>query len=137
MRSTFEIDQMIAIVAGGAYYDLHNCFDFVRFDYAPTRREVRLEWQRSHGAGIPQDAPERFVLRFEGVQDVAIQRRDRDMPFTEDSCVASVTFLPPDLEDRFDAICPEYRSADEHFSIEFQSGLGIKIWAESVIHEIA
>jgi len=136
VKSTFQLDQTIALVVGNAYYDLHNCFDFVGFEYRPTEKKVRLEWQRGAGDWVAKDLPTKLVLIFEGVANFAARRRDDEMPFTEDSCLASITFLPPELSDNFAALCPDHRSDDEHLSIEFQSGASIKIWAESVAHEI-
>jgi hypothetical protein len=66
------------------------------------------------------------------VLNFAAKKRDDEMPFTEDDCVASISFLPRELSEEFDAICPDHRSAGEHMSICFQSGSCVKIWAESV-----
>ena len=38
MIATFQLDQITAIVVGDAYYDLHNCFDFVSVEYRPTEK---------------------------------------------------------------------------------------------------
>ena len=136
MRSSFTLDQTIAIVAGGAYFDLHNNFRFVGFEYRPTERIARLSWTRGDGDWVSRDLPKRLTLCFVGVSNFTVKRRDDALPFTEDSCIASISFLPPDLADIYSAVCPDYRSDDEHISIEFQSGAGAKIWAESVTHEI-
>lgn len=136
MRSNFQLDQTIAIVAEDTYYDLHNCFDFVGFEYRPTEKKARMEWRRGTGAWVSGDLPIKLVLSFTDVTNFASHRRDDEMPFTEDSCVASVTFLPSELANNFEAICPGHRSDDEHLSLRFQSGSGIKVWAESVKIEV-
>ena len=136
MQSTFQLDQSIAISADGMYCDLHNCYDFVGFEYRATEKKARFEWKRGDGDWIAAESPKRLFLSFDGVANFAVLKRDDEMPFTEDSCVASITFLPPELSDHFDAICPGERFENEHLSINFQSGSAIKIWAASVTHEI-
>jgi hypothetical protein len=136
MRSNFELSQMITIVVGDLYLDLHNCFDFVGCEYRATEKKAWLKWQRGAGDWVAKDLPKKLTMSFEGVSNFAAQRRDDAMPFSEDNCVSSITFLPHELGDDFEAICPGHRSADEHLSIGFQSDAAIKIWAESVRLEI-
>lgn len=57
------------------------------------------------------------------------------MPFTEDDCLSSISFLPRELSEEFGAVMQGFRSEDEHMSLSFQSGSHVKIWAESVRHE--
>lgn len=135
MRSTFELDDTIALSVGAAYYDLHNDFDFVGYEYRPTERKARFDWMRSDGDWVAEGLPARISLAFDGVSNFAAKRRDDEMPFTEDDCVASISFLPKELAEEFEAICPGHRSEDEHMGICFQSGSSVKIWAESVRHE--
>jgi hypothetical protein len=136
VRTSFQLDQTIAVVADGAYFDLHNCFDFVGFEYRATEKKARLEWKRDTGDWVAKGLPKKLILSFDGVTNFAAKKRDDEMPFTEDSCLASITFLPPELSGHFDAVYPGKRFKDEHLSIEFQSGSGFKIWAESATHEI-
>ena len=135
MRTTFQLDDSYALVAGESHFDLHNHFDFVGFEYRSSEKKARLEWQRGIEEWVPKTLPNRLALVFEGVTNLVVQRRDDYLPFSEDSCVASISFLPPALADRFDTPCPGHRSDDEHLSIQFQSGAGIKIWADSATCE--
>jgi hypothetical protein len=132
MRANFEIEQTIAIASGDSCFDLHNCFDFVGFQYLPSHREASFEWERTQAPRVPDGLPARLFLVFDGVSNFAVRRRDDEMPFTEDDCVESISFLPPELDADFDSICPEYRSDSEHMRIGFQSGACVKIWADSV-----
>jgi hypothetical protein len=134
MHSSFSIDLDIAIVSGELYCDLHNCFDFVSLNHRPTEKRTELIWHRGTGDWISKALPAKLTLSFQGVTNILVHRRDDDMPFTEDDCISEIAFLPPELADTFDSICA-YRGDDEHISIGFQSGSGVKIWAESVTHE--
>lgn len=135
MRSTFDLDGSIALLADAKYLDLHNCFDFVGYEYCPTERFMQLRWNRGTGEWISADLPQGLTLTFVQVSNVAVHQRDDEKPFTEDNCVSHITFLPPALNEEFGAVCPGERFPDEHMSLTFQSGAGIKIWAESVHHE--
>jgi hypothetical protein len=136
MRANFQIQQNIALVVDGNYYDLHNNFDFIGFEYRPTEKVARLEWRRGEGNWIPKNAPAKIILVFSDVTNLAVKRRDDKTPFSEDSCLENITFTPPDSEDQYDVIFPEYRSDDEHLSFGFMSGAGLKIWAKDVTAEI-
>ena len=136
MRATFLIDHSYAVAVGESHFDLHNDFDFVGFEYRPSEKTARLEWQGGTGDWVSKTLPCKLVLLFEDVTNLAVQRREDEMPFSEDSCVHSIDFSPPELADTFDVTCPDYRSETEHLSIKFQSGSGIKVWAGSVTHEI-
>lgn len=136
MQTTFQVSGTIDLVAEDREYDLHNNFDFVGYEYSPTAKEARLSWRRGEGDWVPKDTPARLTLRFKGVTNLSVRRRDDEMPFTEDDCMASITFAPPEFADDFDSVFGGFRRADEHLAIVFQSGAALKIWAESVVHEI-
>lgn len=135
MRATFDLDGIIVIIADGKHLDLHNCFDFVGYEHRPTERFMRLRWNRGTDEWVSPALPKGLILTFLQVKNVAVRPRDDAMPFTEDNCVASISFLPAALNDEFGAVCFGERFPDEHLSLRFQSGAGIKIWAESVSHE--
>ena len=136
MHANFEINGMIYLVVGSVEYDLHNNFDFVGFEYRPTDKIAWLRWRRAKGEWVPQGTPACLNVCFTGVRNLAVRQRDDEMPFSEDSCLASITFLPAELDRDFEAICPEFRRSDEHLSLVFQSGAAMKIWAESATYEI-
>ncbi len=136
MRASFEVDQSIALVASGAYYDLHNCFDFVGYEYQPTARVARFSWERTDGPWVPDDLPQELSLVFEEVSNLAVRMRDDEKPYSEDDCVEAISFLPREQAHDFDSICPDHRSLDEHFMILFESDACVKIWATRVFLEI-
>ena len=135
MKSNFEIDQTIALESGEQYLDLHNCFDFVGYQYQPKEKRIQCEWKKTIGDWVSPELPEKVYLDFEGVSNFAAQKREDEIPFSEDDCLSSISFLPKELNEEFDAVCPDFRSADEHISLSFQSGSCIKIWADSVTLE--
>jgi hypothetical protein len=44
--------------------------------------------------------------------------------------LAAVTFTPPEYASEFESEFEGYRSDSEHVTFSFQSGFGLKIWAE-------
>jgi hypothetical protein len=135
VHTTFQVSQSIVLVADGLHLDLHNCYDFESYHHSPSARTTRFAWQRATGDGVPEGLPSRITLTFEGVTNLAVRRRDDEMPFTEDGCLSGFNFLPSRLMDEFDAFLPGDRSDDEHASLSFQSGAAIKVWAERIRHE--
>lgn len=130
MQTNFEIDQAIAISSGEHYLDLHNNFAFVGIDYQPTAMSAVLRWTRGAGSWVPADAPREVILTFRRVTNFAVCRRDDAMPRTEDRCLETVSFTPPEFGDDFDRCFQGYRSQEEHLTLRFHSGAAIKIWAD-------
>ena len=105
MDTSFTLETTIALVAGDKYLDLHNCFDFTSYEYRPSEQILRLRWRRGVAEWVSKELPTGVILTFSQVTSVAVRRRDDEMPFTEDCCLASITFLPSTLNDIFDAVC--------------------------------
>ncbi|MGD0813358.1 MAG: hypothetical protein ABSA83_07120 [Verrucomicrobiota bacterium] len=132
--TNFTFDSSIEIGYGGRkhYLDLHNCFDWQTITYLSEERRIKMTWTRSSGDWVQQGLPSAFALEFRGVSRFAAWPRDPEMPFTEDSCLASVTFTPPEYASDFKRAFEGYRSDSEHIMFLFMSGFGLKIWAEDV-----
>jgi hypothetical protein len=135
MRLTnFTFDSSIEIGYGGRhrYLDLHNCFDWQTITYFSEERRIKMTWIRSSGDWVQQDLPPALVLEFRGVSRFAAWPRNPKIPLTEDSCLASATFTPPEYGSDFERMFDGYRSDSEHITFLFMSGFGLKIWAGEV-----
>jgi hypothetical protein len=130
----FTFDSSVEIGFGGRhrYLDLHNNFDWQSVSYLSEERRIRMSWIRSTGDWVQPDLPQGFVLEFRGVSKLAACPRDSELPYTEDSCLHGVTFTPPEYASVFEGEFEGYRSDSEHITFSFQSGFGLKIWAEEV-----
>lgn len=129
---TFDSSIEIGIAGRFRYLDLHNCFDWQGITYFSEERRIRMSWIRSTGEWTPRDLPLGLVLEFRGVSRFAACPRDSELPYTEDSCLAFVTFTPPEFASDFNDEFRGYRSGSEHITFSFQSGFGVKIWADEV-----
>lgn len=136
MHCDFEVDQEIALTAGEQYFDLHNNFDFVGIDYRPTAQIAILRWKRGAGNWVPAGTPAELELTFHKVANFAMRCRDEEMPRSEDDCLQSMTFTPPEFFGNFDSCFTGYRSPDEHITLLFQSGAALKIWAQRAQLEV-
>ena len=135
MRLTnFTFDSSIEIGVAGRhrYLDLHNCFDWQSITYLSEERRIKMSWIRSTGDWVQPNLPPALTLEFHGVSRFTTCPRDTELPYTEDSCLASVTFSPPEYASDFESEFEGYRSDSEHITFSFQSGFGVKIWAEEV-----
>jgi hypothetical protein len=128
----FTFDSSIELGFGDRYrwLDLHNCFDWRSLDYLSENRRIQLTWQRGSGEWIQSSLPDIIVLEFRGVARFAVCPRDPELPYTEDSCLAFVTFTPPEFSSDFKSEFGEYRNEAEHLTLGFRSDFGLKIWAE-------
>ncbi len=128
----FTFDSSIELGFGGRerWLDLHNCFDWRSLDYVSEKRCIKLTWLRASGEWIESSLPEIIVLEFRGVARFAACPRDPELPYTEDSCLAFVTFTPPEFSSDFECEFGGFRNEAEHLTLRFQSSFGLKIWAE-------
>jgi hypothetical protein len=130
----FTFDSSIELGCDGKhrYLDLHNCYDWQGFSYFSEERRIEMSWIRSNEPWVHEDLPGSLVLEFRDVSSLATRPRDSELPYTEDSCLASVTFTPPEYASNFDSEFPDYRDESEHLTFCFQSDFGLKIWASEV-----
>ena len=127
---TFDSSNEIGFAGRHRYLDLHNCFDWQSITYFSQERRIKISWIRSTGNWVQPDLPPSLVLEFRGVSRFAACPQDTELPCTEDSCLASVTFSPPEYAADFESEFGGYRTDSEHITFSFQSGFGVKIWAE-------
>jgi hypothetical protein len=120
---TLEVDDM--------YLDLHNNFDFRAIEYSIDKRVIRLFWRKNPGEWVPEKLPGKVTLEFYGVTRFRMNARDADIPFSEDDCLGTIGFLPPDMWDYMDGYSPHKPAADDDLLMDFMSGAALKVKAES------
>lgn len=122
----------IGLQVGDMYLDLHNNFDFQAIKYSIDKREIRLSWKKHSGDWVPEKDPRIIELEFHGVTRFKMKERNPDIPFSEDDCLNTIGFLPPDMWDHIDGYSPHQPSAEDDLLMDFMSGAALKIRAESV-----
>jgi hypothetical protein len=138
---TFYSSTEIGIASCPRFLDLHNIYGWQSITYLPEKRRITMSWILPTGNQIQPDLPPAaavalknlprvVALEFRGVSRFAASPRDPEMPYTEDTCLHAVTFTPPDYASDFESEFEFFRSDSEHITFMFQSGFGLKIWAE-------
>lgn len=132
--TNFTLIDDISIRYNKMYLDLHNNFDFQGFSYNLNTRSFELIWSASKEdwASVTIDG---FKLVFSGVTFLKFRERDSEVPFTEDSCLSNIGFMPCDDEGRkdFDSfLVPECITNEDDLTISFHSDFAIKINCQSV-----
>ncbi|NLT69279.1 MAG: hypothetical protein GXX91_01130 [Verrucomicrobiaceae bacterium] len=130
MKEHFTFGSDIRLVADGHELDLHNNYDFQGVDYSVRDRSVILRWQRGGGDWVPKEIPSEVELRYDGVERFEFHRRDPEMPFTEDDCLASSGYWTD--EDRGGGILVMPAAPEPGWlrAFQFQSGAVILIQAQ-------
>lgn len=116
-----RIDKDIEIVNEDKFYDLHNDSDFTRFVYEVLRQEIIFEWEYP----THKDKPNKITLTFQKVNNFSISERDGELPFSEDTCLSSIYVNNGDAG-----------VTGKNAELEFQSGMVVKIIAESLVFNI-
>ena len=129
MEEHFTFGSDIYLVADGHELDLHNNYDFQGVDYSIRDRSVVLRWHRGGGNWVPEGSPSEVVLRYDGVERFEFHRRDPEMPFTEDDCLANSGYWTD--EDWGDGVFVTSAPPEPDWlrAFQFQSGAVILIQA--------
>jgi hypothetical protein len=138
---TFYSSIEIGIDGRPRFLDLHNIYGWQSITYLPEQRRITMTWIRPTEGEIQSDLPTAVTvalkglppvvtLEFRGVSRFAASPHDPEMPYTEDTCLNAVTFTPPEHASDFKSEFEVFRSDSEHITFMFQSGFGLKIWAE-------
>jgi hypothetical protein len=119
---------------GGESFDLHNCYDFIGFDYDISSRTLRLRWTPSTYAPPGERRP--ITVTFQQVTHFSAQPRDRQIPFTQDDCLSDVCFVLPDAHTDECFSTESTPTSDLHYVFSFMSGFAIRVHAESAVCQI-
>ncbi|GAA4296174.1 hypothetical protein [Nibribacter koreensis] len=130
--SNFEIEDSIALRYANQYLDLHNDYDFTDFKYSVSSQIFEMSWTPIQSISTVTNPVTGLKLRFEEVDFLKIQERDNEMPYSEDTCIDIIGFLPQEMREVMDSFGakPDYENDDMVF--HFRGGQTIKIYAESV-----
>ena len=121
----------ISIEWEGQNLDLHNNFCFESLHYALQLKQVEAVWIRSTEHWASDVTLPGLMLVFKDVSFFRVKERDEAYPFSEDGCLAIVSFHSALDRDEFDSISLEAGS-DDDLTFFFQSEWGFKVNAKSV-----
>jgi len=119
----------IEVEVSGVAFDLHNCFDFCSLSYNVEDQCIDMSWKKNEYSS--ENDPSEVLLHFHKISHFSAESRDKDMPFTEDRCVESISFVG-DSEPTEECFCTDSPSEDLHLVMAFQSGFILRIYSETV-----
>lgn len=119
----------IEVEVDGFAYDLHNHFDFQSINYDLEKKEIKLSWSKRTLA--PIETPSSIIVSFVGVSHFSTISRDKEIPFTEDSCVESIGYVG-EKENTEEYYHLDNPSEELHCIIVFHSGLIIRLFSDFI-----
>ncbi len=126
-------DDSIAVEYEGNYLDLHNNYSFISFNYNIRTQQVELKWVKNQGEWAEKELYNELKIIFNSVYVFKVNPRDVELPFSEDECLDCIGYLHPDDIELMDGfLTPDFADDSYHLVFGFQSGLFIKIYAETV-----
>jgi hypothetical protein len=120
----------IYLTVDGRDLDLHNNFDFTGLVYDVKRKQLRLMWIRGTGDWISSTEPRSIELRLQDVSHFSATPRKAEMPYSEDDCLDSVSYVEPTqhIDESFETSAAPEESW--HYVFGFMSGFVIRVSAE-------
>jgi len=85
--NNFQIQNGIYFLTDDVELDIHNCYDFKKFEYNIEHRTVTLQWSSNKYAKA--NDPEELLLTMTGISVFEVHPRNSSIPFTEDDCLNS------------------------------------------------
>ena len=134
----FEIYSDIELQSQGLIWELHNFADFIGLELLSAENLALMRWIApavSNPWGCVENKFPGMTLRFKNLLFLSVGARDEELPFTEDTCVASVLKVETRNEG-LDAYTRTRRdwNVEDAFRLlfQFQSGRAIEIESETV-----
>lgn len=133
----FNLADSIGLSYKGSYFDLHSNFDFSSMHYNADDQSLILSWIKSHEEWAKIETCNEVSIIFKLVEVLKIIPREDDKPKSEDTTLSFMGYLHPDDLDIMNGFLPtEQKSEDYHMIFGFESGLSIKVYAETVYIQV-
>lgn len=137
MKVNFDIINNHAIAVDGRQIDLHNNFDFVRFDYDIVDREIKLHWRKAIGDWVDKNEFSSLVLMHKGVTFLRINEQEEKSTPEDDCCLGEITFFPSTAREINDCISPQPKPDDgDDILYFFENGQQIRINCDTITFSV-
>ena len=126
----------------GRYFDLHNNFNFVSFNYLFSKRYFEISWNRSQGDWIWETDPKQLRIEFTNVTILRIKELDQNedvlMKYQSDDLTLSIIGFTSKDDYEFHGYLADVNSKNENYpmAIQTQNGQGFIIYSESAVLKI-
>jgi hypothetical protein len=111
-------------------WDLHNAGEFLGISLSTENNAGLMKWTVT---GHPVAKYSGCSLVFCGLKQLIVSARDQDLPFSEDTCLSSISKVVPELNAGSPLRIKPQLNIDEEFHLlfEFQSRRSFEIAAET------
>ncbi|SRR6266498_3320864 len=135
----FEIaNDNIALTLGDYYFDLHNIYDFISFEYRVAKKQFFILWERNDGNWVEKNLPKNLKLNFSNTSFLKIKENEKDEFVKDDSCLDAIGFAEISVRENMDSwLCEGLEDDKSDMILIFLNGQTIKINAETVGLEIS
>lgn len=133
MNVNFEITDNHALTFEGRHIDLHNCFDFVGFEYDVAERAMKLSWKKSKGNWVDKNELAGLVLAHKAVTYLRVIDEDGHDYYEDGSCLGEITYFPSAERETNDCFMWHSKPNDgDDILYFFESGQKIRIHCEQI-----
>ncbi len=127
----------IALTTSDYYFDLHNNYDLLSFEYQVKKRKFWISWIKSDEDWVDKRLPYKLKLEFTNTSFLKIKENEKDEFIKDDNCLEAIGFAECNMRDNMDSWLSEWREDDNYDLIFiFINGHAIKINAETAELEI-
>lgn len=120
-----------ALVWDGRTIDLHNNFDFDRFDYSATDGTISLSWRRCEGDWVADDDPASVQVIFASVHFLKVEVGPCAEPAVPSTLEYAGYLSAEDVTIMNGCLERNEVQGDYHFIFGFEGGMTVKIGARS------
>lgn len=133
MTVNFDILENYALVFKGRHLDLHNCFNFERFEYNVKNHKLTLFWIKSQGDWVNRDELNSIVISHNNVDYLEVSNPEENPNNQEDYCLSEITYFSSKDREINDCFMTHVQpKEDDDILYCFQSGLYIRVHCEQI-----
>src|SRR5262245_9554962 len=119
-------DDFISVIKDNVYFDLHNDFDFVGYNYIVADKELHLIFRLGTGEWIRNKEVENLVFKFKEVIFLKIKEGDSEEYPDDESCLDGIGFNTEDMRSDMNSFLASNEFHDDYDLIfTFVSGQAI------------
>lgn len=133
----FNIGANYAICMGPIWLDLHNDYDFEKYEYDPHANNALFSWSRSKSRSAEPGTAQKLMLRFDKLTLSKTEYMADSSLVADATTLAFLGFLHPDDLNVMDGCLTQDESdSTYHIIFRFENGLAIKCFSETVTCEL-
>lgn len=139
MITNFEIEENIGIRNGNTFFDLHNNYSFIKFDFREGEKEVILYWDKSDGKWAEQEVYNHLKINHTEITYFEYGFLDNEnTSFEEDRKVLStITFFPSNNRHDNNSYTTQVKpTMTDDIIYVFENGNFIRIKCKSILFEL-